>query len=65
VSARRRRIKERVERDRRRKEGHERLSHSLAVMKRAIEDAIARGETKISARTRREMNRHLMSVRER
>lgn len=58
MSVRRRRIKERVERDRIRSESSARASHSLECMRRAIDDAIARGDNIITPRTTRDMRRH-------
>lgn len=63
MSVRRRRIKERVERDRIRSESSARASHSLECMRRAIDDAIARGAKIVTPRTTRDMRRHLMAVR--
>ena len=62
MSVRRRRIKERIERERLFKESAAKFDHSMKCMQHAINAAIARGETKITNRTRREMGRRLMLV---
>lgn len=63
MSVRRRRIKERVERERKRNEESARFAHSLACMRRAIDDAMARGDTTVTPLVSRQMHRHLLAVR--
>jgi hypothetical protein len=63
VSVRRRRIKERVEREKKRNEQSERFHHSLLCVQRAIDDAIARGDKIVTPRVQREINRRLLAVR--
>lgn len=62
MNPRNRRIKARVERDRRWKEQSARFDHNMKCIVQAVSSAIARGETKLTARTRREMNSGLLIV---
>lgn len=63
MSVRRRRVRERVERERQRVEASARFTHSMECMRRAIDDGIARGETTATPRVMRDLSRHLIAVR--
>lgn len=63
MNPRRRRVRDRIARDRKRKEESAKFLHSLACIRRAVEDAIARGDTQVTPRVSREAQRHLIAVR--